>query len=1200
MDVCIRVHQLGLKGNTHMSLFVEQLKKRVLFLDGAMGTSIHKLDLDLDRDYMGKENCTEVLLLTCPDAIQTIHEDFLKMGCDAVETDSFGSNKLVLAEYDLTDRCYELNKLAVEVARKACDNYSTPDKPRFVIGSVGPGTKLVTLGNTDWDTMLDSYTEQFLGLIDGGSDALLIETSQDLLQVKCAVNAALDALAQRGKTPATMDVDGDIPIMVQVTIETNGTMLLGTDIAAACTALEHYPILSIGMNCATGPTEMAQHIDWLGKHWSKAISVLPNAGLPAMVDGETVYPLQPEPFAKAVKQFVTEYGVNMVGGCCGTTPEHLKAVIDLVGDQAPVKVKKELPPSGCSSLYTPTDYRQDASILNIGERLNASGSRAFKRLLEAEDWDEMVSLAREQIREGSHVIDVNVDYAGRNNAADMSELVSCLVQQVNAPLMLDSTQPATIEAGLKRSGGKCLINSGNLEDGEEKFAVMCDLARRYNAGLVLGTIDEDPQEAMARTADRKLAIASRMFKLATEKYGLAAGDLMFDPLVLPISTGMEKDRRSGLETIEGTRRIAAAFPQCQITCGLSNISFGLKPAARQVLNSVFLYELQQAGMTSAIVHVSKILPKPRIDPKLWDAALDLIYDRKAASPVKLSDDSTTVEPLQIFIDMFPDDATTLSMKQDISELPLEERLQKHIIDGEKRGLVETLEAAREKYTPLEIINDHLLAGMKVVGELFGSGQMQLPFVLQSAEVMKMAVAHLEQFMQKVAGQTKGTIVLATVKGDVHDIGKNLVDIILTNNGYTVHNLGIKQPIDAILAKWKETNADAIGLSGLLVKSVNIMEDNIKEMVSQGINIPMLLGGAALSRHYCDCHLRSIYQGSGGKTYHGKDAFEGLRIMDHLAAGKLGDLEVEIEERLVKREASETKAAAAKEKKQAESDVLVATLPAKSAVATDIAVPKTPFLGSRVIEDIDLNEIYHFINRVALYRGQWQFKKGKLSDSDYEAMVQDKVDPIFDRLAKQCREEGILQPKVVYGYYPCQSNGDDLIIFDAKDQDKEINRFTFPRQASVKRQCISDFFRSVESGEKDVIGLSCVTVGDKASVASKKLFEVNEYQEYLYLHGFSVECAEGLAEFWHKRMRQELGIAGDDSPRIRDLFTQKYRGSRYSFGYPACPEMSDQDKLFALIDPSRIGCALTENWQIDPEQSTSAIIVHHPEAKYFNV
>jgi len=1181
-----------------MSLFVEQLKKRVLFLDGAMGTSIHELDLDLERDYLGKENCTEVLVLTCPDAIQKIHEEFLAMGCDAVETDSFGSNKLVLAEFDLTDQTHELNRVAAQVARKACDKYSTPDKPRFVVGSVGPGTRLITLGNTDWDTMLDSYLEQFLGLIDGGSDALLIETSQDLLQVKCAINAALDALSQRGLKPATMDQDGDIPIMVQVTIETTGSMLLGTEIAAACAALEHYPILSIGMNCATGPTEMSEYVAWLGKHWPKAISILPNAGLPALVKGETVYPLQPVPFAKAVEKFVTEHGVNIIGGCCGSTPEHLKAVVDLIGNQPPVAVKKEILPSSCTSLYSATEYKQEASILNIGERTNASGSRMFKRLLEDEDWDEMISLAREQMREGSHVIDVNVDYAGRDNAKDMSKLISQLVQQVNAPLMLDSTQPATIEAGLKHSGGKCLINSANLEDGEEKFAQMCKMAKRYNAGLVLGTIDEDPEEAMARTADRKLEIASRMFKLATEKYGLAAGDLMFDPLVLPISTGMEKDRRSGLETIEGTRRIAKAFPECQITCGLSNISFGLKPAARQVLNSVFLYELTQAGMSSAIVHASKILPKPRIDQKLWDAALELVYDRKAPSLVALSDGSTTIEPLQIFIDMFPDDATTQSMKQDISELPLEERLQKHVIDGEKRGIVETLDEAREKYAPLIIINEHLLSGMKVVGELFGSGQMQLPFVLQSAEVMKMAVAHLEQFMEKKDGQTKGSIVLATVKGDVHDIGKNLVDIILTNNGYTVYNMGIKQPIDAIVAKWKETKADAIGLSGLLVKSVNIMEDNLKELVSQSINVPMLLGGAALSRHYCDSHLRTVYQSSGGQTYHGKDAFEGLRIMDHLAADQLGDLETEIDVRLAKRAVTDAKVQAAKDEKRAEAGTVV--LPDKSSVATDTPVPQVPFFGSRVIEGIKLDEVYNFINRIALYRGQWQFKKGKLSNADYQALIEDKVDPIFNRLAKECKEQGILDPKVVYGYFPCQSDGDDLIVFDAEDHDKEISRFSFPRQETKKRQCISDFFRSVDSGEKDVIGLSCVTVGNKASAASQKLFEANEYKEYLYLHGFGVECAEGLAELWHKRMRQEMGIGDGDSPKIRELFTQKYTGSRYSFGYPACPQMSDQDKLFALIDPSRIGCTLTENWQIDPEQSTSALIVHHPEAKYFNV
>ena len=1193
------------------SRFLQEAARRVLFFDGAMGTSIHACDLDLERDYLGKENCTEILVQTRPDVIQGIHESFLAVGADAVETDSFGSNQLVLAEFDLADQTYALNKRAAEVARAACDKYSTPDKPRFVIGSLGPGTKLLTLGNTDWDTMLASYTEQVRGLIDGGSDVLLIETAQDILQVKCAINACVDALAEKGLKPALLsegnrgEVVGDIPIMVQVTIETTGTMLMGTEIAAAAHALLPFPIASLGMNCATGPVEMAEHVQWLGKHWPRLISVLPNAGLPIMVEGRTEYPLKPSPFGAKLRDFVEASGVNILGGCCGTTPEHIRQMVEAVGERAPSRVEKSPMPASCTSLYNPVEYRQDNSLLNVGERTNASGSRAFKRLLESEDWDEMVSLAREQVREGSHVIDVNVDYAGRDNAADMAGIVHRFVRQVNVPLMLDSTQAATLEAGLKHAGGKCIINSANLEDGEEKFAAICKLARRYGAALVLGTIDEDPEEAMARTADRKLAIATRMHELATKKYGLAEDDLFFDPLVLPISTGMEKDRRSALETIDGTRRIAQAFPKCQITCGLSNVSFGLKPAARQVLNSAFLHELTEAGMTSAIVHVSKILPQSRIPAEQWHAAMELIYNRPPAlgSEVTLRDGTVTTDPLQIFVDLFPDDAAVQSTKQDIAALPLEERLQKHIIDGEKKGLTATLDEAMGKYSPLDIINDHLLAGMKVVGELFGSGQMQLPFVLQSAEVMKMAVAHLEPHMEKAEGQTKGSIVLATVKGDVHDIGKNLVDIILTNNGYTVYNIGIKQPISAILDKWRDTKADAIGLSGLLVKSVNVMEENLHELVAQGVNVPILLGGAALSKHYCESHLRKIYREGGGRVYHGRDAFEGLHIMDALKADKLATLDAEIEQRLTKRADVESKLAQRQSvggSGTSGGSVPVVDAPARSDITPLDTPPQPPFFGTRVIEHIPLDEVYPYINKIALYRGQWGFKKGRLDEDAYDRLIEDQADRVFDELATRCRDQRMLEPKVVYGYFPCASEGDDLVVLDPNDFDRELERFSFPRQPGAKRLCISDFFRPRHQGEPDVLGLTCVTVGHEASRRAKALFEANQYQDYLYLHGFSVETAEALAELWHKRIRQELGIDTDDSPRIRDLFTQHYRGSRYSFGYPACPDMSDQDKLFRLLRPDRIGCTLTENWQIDPEQSTSAIIVHHPAAKYFNV
>jgi 5-methyltetrahydrofolate--homocysteine methyltransferase len=869
-----------------------------------------------------------------------------------------------------------------------------------------------------------------------------------------------------------------------------------------------------------------------------------------------------------------------------------------------------------TSLYSPVDYRQDTSILIIGERMNASGSRAFKKLLEAEDFDGIVSLARDQVRhDGAHVLDLNVDYAGRDNAHDAAEVVRRVVRQVNAPLMLDSTQLATLEAGLKCFGGKAIINSANFEDGEHKFDQICGLAKKYGAALVIGSIDEDKEASMARTAPRKLAIARRAHERATQVHGLAEEDLLFDPLVLPVSTGMESDRRSALETIEGVRQIANAFPNSQTTVGLSNVSFGLKPAARIVLNSAFLHELTQAGLTSAILHFSKILPKNKIPDDQWSAALNLIYDRR--SPLRTQDSalSTPPDPLAHFISLFKD-SDAAAPKREKKQLTLEESLRTHIIDGEKEGLKETLDAALQKYKPLDIINDHLLDGMKTVGDLFGSGAMQLPFVLQSAEVMKMAVSHLEPLMEKKAGQSRGKIILATVKGDVHDIGKNLVDIILSNNGFTVRNLGIKQPLAAMIEAWRAEQADAIGMSGLLVKSVNVMEENLKELNALGITAPVVLGGAALTRHYCEGHLRGTYN---GPCIYGKDAFDGLRIMDFIAAGKTGELIKEAEARQEKRTHAEevilksrVERLAAANKEEGKRGGREEGTRVRSDVSATVPVPTPPFLGSRVVSDIALDDVYPFINPIALFRGQWQVKKGALSDADYDAMLEDKIVPIFERLKDKCRDERILRPQVVYGWFPCNADGNDLIIWNPeavrpplpspppKGEGAILERLTFPRQADKRRLCISDFFRPVESGEVDYIGLSCVTMGKRATEESQKLFKANDYTNYLYLHGLSVETAEALAEFWHKRMRQELGIANEDSPRIKELFTQHYRGSRYSFGYPACPDMAMQQNLFRLLKPERIDCMLTENFQIDPEQSTSAIIVHHPEAKYFNV
>ncbi|MEM1185507.1 MAG: methionine synthase [Planctomycetota bacterium] len=1197
---------------------LDHLAKRVLVIDGAMGTSTYNYDLTVHGDYCGCENCTDVLSRSRPDIVQEIHESFFEVGADAVETNSFGGPSHVLSEFDLQGETFELNKKAAEIARAAADKHSTKDKPRYVLGSMGPGTKLMTLGQIDWSTMLESYREAMRGLIAGGVDAFLIETCQDLLQVKCALNAAMAALDDAGKT-----VD-DIPLMVSITIEQTGTMLVGSSIEAASAALRHYPISSLGLNCATGPTEMGEYVKHLGQTWAsptkRAVSCVPNAGLPALVDGRTEYPLGPEPLADALAKFITTHGVGVVGGCCGTTPAHIKAIVETAEGLKPtVTETREWVPSS-TSLYSPVPHRQDNSFLIVGERCNASGSRKFKRLLEEEDWDSIVSLAKEQTREGSHMLDINVDYAGRDNARDMAEVIKRLVRQVDAPLMIDSTQVATIEAGLGHAAGKCVINSGNFEDGKEKFDEICELAKTYNAGLVIGTIDEDPEAAMARTADRKLTITERAIDRATTLHGLDVRDIFIDPLVLPISTGMDTDRRSALELVEGTKRIAEKFPDVQITCGLSNVSFGLKPAARVVINSVFLHELVSVGMTSAIVHASKILPLNKIDEEHKKAALDLIYDRRAESnggtglPEGITDES--FDPLARIIDLFKDVEGVAGAKKEVKNLTLEEKLRAHIIDGEKEGLHEVLDEALAKYPPLDIVNEHLLDGMKTVGELFGSGQMQLPFVLQSAEVMKKAVAHLEPHMERTEGQTKGSIVLATVKGDVHDIGKNLVDIILTNNGYTVHNIGIKQTIDDIMKAYDEHKPNAIGLSGLLVKSVNVMEDNIKEMNARGETPPLILGGAALARSYAEGYLRNQYEGC---LLYGKDAFDGLRIMDHIIGDKLDTLNGEIDERQTKRSDAEKKIGESRAEQGRRQNRFEAakgngTAPAavtervRSKVSRDIEVPVAPFFGSRVVEGLPMEPIFAHVNPVALFRTQWQFKRGDRTKAEFEQELQDKAQPIFDRLREHCVSEQILEPKLVYGYYPVHSDGDDVVIFDAVDHEREIERFMFPRQMPKgedggRRLCIADFFRDEdecrELGRKDVLGLSCVTMGQRVSEVCKTLFEADDYQEYLYMHGMGVESAEGLAELWHKRMRQELGIDADDSPKIAELFQQKYRGSRYSPGYPACPDMSDQDRIWKLIDPTRIGCQLTENWQIDPEQSTSAIVVHHPEAKYFN-
>ncbi len=1189
-----------------MSSFLDLLKDKIVVFDGAMGTFLQSLNLSIE-DWGGPnfENCSENLLYTRPDAIRTVHSSFLEVGCDVIETNSFGGSEVVLTEFGIADKTYDVNKRAAALAREVARDFSTPNQPRFVAGSIGPGTKLPTLGHITYPDLVDAYREQVRGLCDGGSDVLVVETCQDLLQTK----AALAAIFEHFKAEKIK-----LPVIAQVTIEIFGTMLNGTEIGAALTALEPYPIDVIGMNCGTGPKHMTDSFRYLCENSPLPVSVLPNAGLPEVKDGKQHYDETPESFADQVEHFAKDFGANIVGGCCGTTPEHLRQVIERVGGMSPKQRDARLVPSA-SSIYFQQPYTQDASFLIVGERVNASGSKKMRDMLEAEDWDGLVNLAKSQEREGAHILDVNVDFVGRDGVADMHTLAARLATSVKIPLMFDSTEWEKMEAGLEHAGGKSLLNSTNYEDGEPRFLKVLDIAKRFGAGVVIGLIDET---GMARTAEDKLRIAHRAYKQATEN-GIPGHDIFFDPLALPISTGIEEDRKNADETVTAIRQIRAELPEANIILGISNVSFGLNPAARVVLNSVFLHDCVEAGMNSAIVNASKILPLMRFNEHEIDVARDLIYDRR-----NFEGDVCTYDPLGEFTTMFMG-KTAQSIKPDISNLPIEEKLKHHIIDGEKIGLEDSLKEGLEKYAPLEIINDILLDGMKTVGELFGSGQMQLPFVLQSAEAMKAAVRFLEPLMDKVEGSNKGVLVLATVKGDVHDIGKNLVDIILTNNGYKVINLGIKQPIDDILRAWEESGADAIGMSGLLVKSTLIMRDNLELMNERGITVPVILGGAALNRKYVDKDLVPLYE---GELFYARDAFDGLHAMDKLTSGETSQVkspkaqgavaesvpravvtgsDVESLDRQTVTDAEDLVGedaklgtVAARVSTRSAGDTTHTT---RSAVAADIPRPTAPFFGSKVVEIRDLTKVFDFVNETALFKGQWQYKQGRKTKEEYAELLRDTVLTKFAEIKAQAIREKLLEAKLVYGYFPCQSAGNDLVIYQ-DDESTERLRFTFPRQPveqlGSKNLCLADYFASVDSGRMDVVAFDLVTMGRKASEHSARLFKSDNYTDYLLFHGLSVESAEALAEMWHKRIREELGIAGADAPELAKLFHQGYQGSRYSFGYPACPNIEDQTKIFKLLQPELIDVELTDEFMLDPEQSTSAIIVHHPEAKYFAI
>jgi 5-methyltetrahydrofolate--homocysteine methyltransferase len=1204
--------------------FLERLhspEHPVLVFDGATGTSLQQMDLSAE-DFGGAalEGCNENLVFTRPDAVQAVHRLFLDAGCDVIETDTFGAASTVLAEYDLQDQAFAINKRAAELAREIADAYSTPEKPRFVAGSMGPTTKLPTLGHIGFDEMRDAFAEQAEGLIAGDVDLFIVETCQDVLQIKAALQGIEQAFTKTGQRR---------PLMVSVTMETTGTMLVGSDIAAVVAILEPFPIDVLGLNCATGPEQMKEHVRYLSQHSPFVVSCIPNAGLPENIGGVAHYRLTPVEMKMQLMHFVEDLGVQVIGGCCGTTPAHIGALAELAAELKPAPRRVRTPelrqsaedprpalayePSA-SSIYGTTPYLQDNSFLIIGERLNASGSKKVRDLLAVEDWDGLVAVARGQVKENAHVLDVNVDYVGRDGERDMRELVSRLVTNVNLPLMLDSTEWQKMEAGLKVAGGKCILNSTNYEDGDERFFKVLELARAYGAGVVVGTIDE---EGMARTAERKFAIAQRAYRDALE-FGIPAHEIFYDPLALPISTGIEEDRENGLATVEAIQMIRQNLPGVHVVLGVSNVSFGLSPAARIVLNSVFLHDCCEAGMDAAIVSPAKILPLVKISEEHQQVCRDLINDnRRFDNGVCVYDPLT--ELTKLFEGVSAKEARASGPQ--LSDLPIAERLKQHIIDGERIGLEDALKIALDTYKPLEIINTFLLDGMKVVGELFGSGQMQLPFVLQSAETMKSAVAFLEPLMDKVEGESsaKAKFLIATVKGDVHDIGKNLVDIILTNNGYEVINLGIKQPVEAIIEAQHKHQADCIAMSGLLVKSTAFMKDNLAAFNEAGIDVPVILGGAALTPRFVNKDCREVYQ---GQVIYGRDAFADLRFMDAYVAARDADqwdngrgflagapeglgLDTAVEAEAAGEPAG-ADAGTAPEAAAAKEDA--ASAPTDPNDHRSEAVPAEPaltppFWGSSVLteDDIPLEQVFAYLDRNALFAGQWQLRKAQgQSREDYEAMLAEKAEPVLQQWMTRCLEEKLLTPRVAYGYFPCGREGNSVVVFDPEQRSRELGRFALPRQRSGNRYCIADFYQDLTDGQPtDVLPMQAVTMGEKATAFAQELFKGDQYSDYLYFHGLGVQMAEALAEWVHARIRSELGFADLADMPLREVLAQRYRGSRYSFGYPACPNVADSRQQLAWLHTDRIGLSMDESDQLEPEQSTTALVALHSQARYFS-
>lgn len=1158
------------------------LAEKILIIDGAMGTQIQDLEVPkeawLDEKGISQEGCNELLNHTAPELISRIHKRYAMAGADMIKTNTFGTMPWVLDEYDMAERAYELSKKGAQLVKSICNEYTTEDTPRFVLGSLGPGTKLPSLGHIHYDEMYEGYKLCALGLIDGGCDVFLLETCQDPLQIKAALHGCEDASKERGVA---------IPIMVSVTIELSGSMLIGTDATTIVTILEPFDILSLGFNCGTGPDQVKKHVKTLSELCAIPISVHSNAGLPQNRGGYTYYPMGPDEFTAKQLEFIEFDGVSFLGGCCGTTPQHIQALKKAVSSHVPKQPTGKINPS-IASLFNTVELFQDPAPLLIGERSNATGSKAFRDLIIAGDYEGTLTVGQAQVRDGAHLLDVNVEFAGRDGTKDMAEVAALYNQKIPIPLMPDATRVPTMEAALKAIGGKPIINSVNLEDGEEKFDAICMLAKKFGTALVCLTIDE---KGMAKTTQEKLAQAERIYDLCVNRHGIDPRNLIFDMLTFTVGSGDIEYRDAAIQTLEAIRELHIRHPEVGSTLGLSNISFGLDKNARIFLNSVFLHHCIQAGMSSVIINVKHIIPLAKMSDEDREICEELLFTPNDQSLFK-------------FIEHFSD--KTVEDDQDdeaYNAMSSEEKIAKLLLDGDKERMIPLVEAVRHEIHPDIIVNEILIDAMKVVGELFGSGQMQLPFVLQSAETMKSTVDYLNPYLTKKEKDTDTTLVIGTVKGDVHDVGKNLVDIILSNNGFKVINVGIKTELDTYLDAYHKGEVQAIGMSGLLVKSTAVMKENLETMAAMGLEVPVLLGGAALTRSFVDDFCRPIYK---GPIFYCRDAFDGVvamsRIEKYNENPNVG-LDTRLAGDLIERETKETK------------EVIIPPFE-EIKMPPRVDIPTPPFWGRRVLQkkDLDFNVIFDWVNTRSVIKMHWGYKSKGMRKEAYQKLLDETVYPAYERLKREFIEKDLFDPTIIYGYYPCRSDDQVLYLFDESEGwnvdananaeplsdviGRALTKFSFPRQSKMPHRALSDFFRHERH---DVIALSCVSAGAKFSAYEKELYEAGKYLEYNMVHGLSVELAEALAEVVHKQIRMDLGILKEDEgATLRDVRMNRYQGARYSFGYPACPDLEQSRELFDLLKPEEFGIELSETFQIVPEQSTTALVVHHKNATYYSV